>query len=74
MSVLACVIAKAILSVPERDPKRSAVDFEYTIWYSHQDEDLNTCKGSKLDSNLNSTARPTSCKGYIFSKITKYTV
>ena len=58
---------------PEGCPKSLAVDFalnSITFWNSLQRDCQMTGRGSNLDSNLNSAAWPTSCKGFIASEIT----
>ena len=48
------------------DPRKPSI----TFWTSLQRDCQMTCRGSNLDSNLNCAAWPTSCKGFIASKIT----
>ena len=58
----------------ESGPKSLAVDLpskpSITSWNSLQRDRQMTGRGSNLDSNLNSAAWPTSCKGFIASEIT----
>ena len=47
-------------------PSKPSIAFWNSLWKDCQ----MTCRGSNLDSNLNSAAWPTSCKGFIAYEIT----
>ena len=69
-----CSSVRHAQAEPENGPKSLAVDFaskpSITFWNSLWSDCKMTCRGSNLDSNLNSVAWPTSWKGFIASEIT----
>ena len=76
-----CVCAR--LSDPRKQSRRAAPRAwplilpskpSITFWNSLRRDCQMTCRGSNLNSNLNSAAWPTSCKDFISSEITAWTV